>query len=480
MRVLHDLGQASLGANGIAVDARSIAQMLISMPDVDWAGLLTQHDGMSGARLRARPFKRSSETQLMAALFLGSLAGADGDNPEAWLLGRVIGRLDRWLNRFKSDFALAAVPAELRDAVWRSYFQPTLPPANRLDILAQPFFWTDMTHGAVLARSNSPLARSLRLDTSGYDVYLTSEPKPVQTAQTTHVVHRFHDAIPMTAADTMSTSDAIKYHYLLMARCLKSPARRHYVCNSEPTRQELLTMWPDLPAERVSVIPCAVPRTNGPAPSGVSPSYIVKSRLSDMLIEAEKDRFDILERLRANIPAEFPYVLCVAALEPKKNIPGMIRAMELARRTAPELRLVMVGNRGWKSEAIMKAMRPLFTTGHLYHLESLPYQELQVLYSEALCLLFASYAEGFGLPPVEALVAGTPSVCADIPSLRWVMGTSALYADPYDGRAVADQILALRDRDVSRGLIASRSETLDRFCPEFVRDQWGTLLRGLG
>lgn len=239
-------------------------------------------------------------------------------------------------------------------------------------------------------------------------------------------------------------------------------------------------MWPDLPAERVSVIPCAVPRTNGPAPSGVSPSYIVKSRLSDMLIEAEKDRFDILERLRANIPAEFPYVLCVAALEPKKNIPGMIRAMELARRTAPELRLVMVGNRGWKSEAIMKAMRPLFTTGHLYHLESLPYQELQVLYSEALCLLFASYAEGFGLPPVEALVAGTPSVCADIPSLRWVMGTSALYADPYDGRAVADQILALRDRDVSRGLIASRSETLDRFCPEFVRDQWGTLLRGLG
>ncbi len=472
MRVLHDLGQASLGANGIAVDTRSIAHMLISNPAIDWTGLLTQHAGRSARRLNPRLATTPTRQQLMAALFLGAIAGADGDDPESWLLGRIGAKVRRSFAAFKQHFPTAPIPTDYSDNIWRNYFRATMPSSVRQEIVSRPYVWTNLNYDSLIAASNGVFSRPLNLDTRGFDILLTPEPKSVIASAGTKVVHRYHDAIPLVASDTMPNADPTKYHFMMMELSRRQREKRFYVCNSLPSKAELLTIWPEVPESSVEVIPCSVSDFLSPAADTITASDIVRSRLSETLLADEQRRIDILERLRAAVPGSFPFVLAVAALEPKKNIPGIVRAYEQARTAITGLKLVLVGNSGWRSETLHPLLRAHFLQGNLYHLEGLPHAELQALYRQAHCLVYPSIAEGFGLPPVEALVCGTPSVCADIPSVRWVMDGAAIFVDPYDVSRIASGIVSLMQPALRQALMANREQTLRRFSPETVAAQW--------
>lgn len=476
MRILHDLGQASLGANGIAVDTRSIAHMLMTSEGCEWTGLLTQHAGRSARRLNPRLATTPTRQQLMAALFLGAVAGSDGDNPDSWLLGRLLAKARRSIDATNRHYATAPIPTAYMDNVWRSYFRPTMPGSLRQEIISRPYAWTNLNYDSLISASNKMFSRRLHLDTAGYDVLLTAEPKPVITSSETFIIHRYHDAIPLIASDTMSSSDPTKYHFMMMDLSRREHRRTYYACNSLPSKHELMTIWPQVSESAIEVIPCAVPGFVSSLADTMSISNLVQARLSETLLGDEQRRLEVLERLRSAVPSQFPYVLGVAALEPKKNIPGILRAYEQARAAIPGLKLVLVGNPGWRSEALHSLLRSHLLQGNLYHLEGVPHAELQALYRKAHCLVFPSVAEGFGLPPVEALVCGTPTVCSDIPSLRWVMGKAAVFADPYDPSKIAAGIVSLMDVGVRKTILAERERTLLRFAPEVVAGQWQAFL----
>src|SRR5215210_6354816 len=124
-----------------------------------------------------------------------------------------------------------------------------------------------------------------------------------------------------------------------------------------------------------------------------------------------------------------PYVLGVATLEPRKNLPTLVAAFRELRRRRPNVMLALAGLEGWERE-------PLEAEG-VRLLGFVSDDELARLYRGAAAFAYPSRFEGFGIPVVEALASGTPAVVSSHPSLDEASGDAALRADPDDPQAFA-------------------------------------------
>src|SRR4051794_25100048 len=134
------------------------------------------------------------------------------------------------------------------------------------------------------------------------------------------------------------------------------------------------------------------------------------------------------------------YLLAVGALEPRKAPELLLGAFARARARGLDAELVVAGT-GRRARAL--AGRPGVTL-----LGAVPDPELDALYAHALALVHPAFLEGYGLPPLEALVRGTPSVVADLPVYDETLGTGALRFPPGDAAALADALLGVEaERD---------------------------------
>ena len=124
-----------------------------------------------------------------------------------------------------------------------------------------------------------------------------------------------------------------------------------------------------------------------------------------------------------------PYVLSVATLEPRKNLPALLEAVALLRRRRPELTLALAGLSGWEK-------RPLAREG-VRLLGYVSDRDLARLYRGAAAFAYPSRFEGFGMPVAEALACGTPALVSSHPSLDEACGEAAFRADPDDPEAFA-------------------------------------------
>lgn len=170
-------------------------------------------------------------------------------------------------------------------------------------------------------------------------------------------------------------------------------------------------------------------------------------------------------RLDAVSPGALPagvagrFALHVGTIEPRKNVAILLAAWPLLRnrmRDAPAL--VLCGKLGWRHEAIAGAMARAAAEGWLLRLGYAPDETLRALYDRAAVLVSPSVYEGFGLPLVEAMAAGTPVVCSDIPVFREVAGDAASFVPRDDAAAWARAVAeVLSDPDRARGLAARGS-----------------------
>ncbi|HXF81971.1 MAG TPA: glycosyltransferase family 1 protein [bacterium] len=157
-----------------------------------------------------------------------------------------------------------------------------------------------------------------------------------------------------------------------------------------------------------------------------------------------RDPEEAARRVAAAFGLRSRYLLAVSTLEPRKNLPTLLRAFaalpEALRRTCP---LVVAGYRGWKSTETLAAAAALERNGSVRLLGYVSDADLPWLYAGATALVFPSRYEGFGLPVVEAMACGIPAVISDIPVLREVAGDAAVFVPPMDDRAWTDAILAM-------------------------------------
>jgi glycosyltransferase involved in cell wall biosynthesis len=134
------------------------------------------------------------------------------------------------------------------------------------------------------------------------------------------------------------------------------------------------------------------------------------------------------------------YILYVGLRIAHKNVEGVLRAFLLLVDDFPELRLVVAGGRyttpdmvdRWKTDPRLK--------DRLIEIPGPTDEEIVRLLSGAKAFVFPSFAEGFGLPPLEAMAAGVPVVCSDIPVFREVYGDAVRYVDPTRAESIAEGV----------------------------------------
>jgi glycosyltransferase involved in cell wall biosynthesis len=150
-----------------------------------------------------------------------------------------------------------------------------------------------------------------------------------------------------------------------------------------------------------------------------------------------------------------PFLLSVGTLEPRKNLSRLVAAYRLARPRLPEpWPLVVVGPQGWGSGPAADADGA--TDGNQDH-EGVVLAGwvddavLASLYRQARALAYVPLLEGFGLPALEAMAAGTPVVASPMPSL----GGAALEVDPCDVGAIADALVVAATDDAVRSELAA-------------------------
>jgi glycosyltransferase involved in cell wall biosynthesis len=161
--------------------------------------------------------------------------------------------------------------------------------------------------------------------------------------------------------------------------------------------------------------------------------YGVASQVIHFGVETEF--FDLAMRRQAS-----DYLLCVSTTHPHKNFDRMLRAYRQLERPPP---LVITGVRGYRARHIEQlAPESVRIAGWI------PRAELYELFRCASGLIYPSTFEGFGMPVLEAMAAGVPVACSDIPPLREIAGSTVHYFDPLDEDAIRDALLRLRSGSI--------------------------------
>jgi glycosyltransferase involved in cell wall biosynthesis len=128
-----------------------------------------------------------------------------------------------------------------------------------------------------------------------------------------------------------------------------------------------------------------------------------------------------------------PFILFVSTIEPRKNVPTLVRALwQLMECYKEDVRLVLAGGKGWLFEDAFAVVEDLKMDGRVHFVGRVPSEDLLYLYNTAEMLAHPAFYEGFGLPPLEAMACGLPVVASNVASLPEVVGDAGLLIDPHD------------------------------------------------
>jgi glycosyltransferase involved in cell wall biosynthesis len=216
---------------------------------------------------------------------------------------------------------------------------------------------------------------------------------------------------------------------LLIPMAARSAA--HVITGSEYTRSDLIDAF-DLPPEKVTVTPYAA-----------DPIY--RPMDSEAARRAVKERFGL----------RGPFVLAVGVLQPRKNLPRLVRAFASVAREVPHT-LTLVGKPGWAHEELHRSAAASRLGSRIQFTGYVADADLPFLYNAADLFVYPSLYEGFGIPPLEAMACGTPVVTSNVTSLPEVVGDAALTVAPTDETALAEAIRrALTDEPLRSHLHAA-------------------------
>lgn len=262
------------------------------------------------------------------------------------------------------------------------------------------------------------------------------------------LLHSPHYTMPLTAPvpTIVTLHDATFFYYpqhhtrakrYFFPFIMRLSARRAaaLITVSENTRQDM-QRWI-----------AAAPEKTFATPLGVSPEF---SPICDTTF------LDTVARKYA-LPSKF--ILFVGLLEPRKNLPTLLRAFTRLAPLAPQITLVIVGRTGWMTQSILDQI-PLSLHPRVHFTGYVDQADLPAVYNLADVFVYPSFYEGFGLPVLESLACGTPVVTTPVSAMPEVAGDAALYAHPEDDAALSQAILQiLRDPILSQTL---RTRGLER------------------
>jgi alpha-1,2-rhamnosyltransferase len=187
------------------------------------------------------------------------------------------------------------------------------------------------------------------------------------------------------------------------------------------------------------------------------------------------------EKIAAAVAGGAPAFLMVGTIEPRKGHRVALDAFDALWARGVDARLVIVGRRGWLEEALVAAIEGHREKGRrLFWFADADDRELSWLYEKVRALILPSYAEGFGLPIVEAARHGRAVICSDIPVFREVARDGAIYFPVNDPAALAaaveDFLAGRRTADPDRVLNVAWADSARRIVEIVAREDWLTRL----
>jgi len=147
------------------------------------------------------------------------------------------------------------------------------------------------------------------------------------------------------------------------------------------------------------------------------------------------------------------FAVVVGTITPRKNAMGIIKSFERIMNET-DINLVFAGGFAWKNREVLEYIEKKGLSGRVRLLGYIDDCELAWCYRNARMLLYCSFYEGFGFPPLEAMAYGTPVIASDVSSIPEVVGDAALLVDPCDIEAIGGAILMLdRDSELRKDLV---------------------------
>ena len=219
----------------------------------------------------------------------------------------------------------------------------------------------------------------------------------------------------------------------------------HILTVSQAAARDIAALY-KIPAEKITV-----------ASPGVSKRFHPRDKQSSQA--------EIVRRFRI----ASPFLLYVGRIQARKNIPRLVEAFARVKRSARDLRLVIVGKQDWQSKDLTSIVRQFGLEDSVVFPGYLSDEDLPILYSAAEAFVFPSVFEGFGLPVVEAMASALPVVTSRGSSLEEIATDAAVLVDPGSVDSIADgieQVLSdatLRQSLVERGLGRASQFTVERF-----------------
>ena len=150
------------------------------------------------------------------------------------------------------------------------------------------------------------------------------------------------------------------------------------------------------------------------------------------------------------------YVLAVGTVEPRKDLPSLVRAFGTFAKGYPSLALVHAGPDGWGSAQLEEAIAACPAGNQVVRLGWVDDRARDALMAGATVFAFPSLYEGFGLPPLQAMAAGTPVVATRCGALEEVLGDAARLVDVGDAGALATALEELLGDEAGRLELARR------------------------
>lgn len=153
-----------------------------------------------------------------------------------------------------------------------------------------------------------------------------------------------------------------------------------------------------------------------------------------------------------------PYILYIGTIEPRKNLVRLTEAFSTLTQTYPDHTLVIAGMKGWMYESLFELVRTLGLENRVVFTGFVAERDKPFLLRGAEVFTYVSLYEGFGIPVLEALACGTPTLTSDVSSIPEVTGDSALLIDPSNVQEIAaglERLLAdasLRDELAAKSI----------------------------
>jgi glycosyltransferase involved in cell wall biosynthesis len=157
------------------------------------------------------------------------------------------------------------------------------------------------------------------------------------------------------------------------------------------------------------------------------------------------------------------FFIIVSTIHPAKNLERTMLAFKLFGELYKDYKLYIIGRDGWGTEVIKNYPEHLGITGKIIFTGYLNEEKLDWYFKNCAALIHASLYEGFGLPPLEAMYYGKPSVVSNVSSLPEVVGNAGILVDPNKPESIAEGMMKVIDPSIREDLIKQIPIQLKKF-----------------